>query len=62
MIGIHHCPVCACLIHWQTLGEDFGKMGVNARLLDGFDTGADPQPGRCWIGGDEVEVRTMDNR
>ncbi len=45
MIGIHHCPVCACLTHWQTLGEDFGRMGVNARLLDGFDTGADPLPG-----------------
>lgn len=49
MIGIHHCPVCGCGTHWQTLGEDFGKMGVHARLLDGFDVG-------------EVEVRLMDNR
>ncbi len=37
MIGIHHCPICGCGTHWRTLGEDFGKMGVNARLLDGFD-------------------------
>ena len=36
MIGIHHCPTCGCGTHWQTLGEDFGRMGVNARLLDGF--------------------------
>jgi hypothetical protein len=49
MIGIHHCPTCGCFTHWATLGEDFGKMGVNARLLDGLD----------W---DEVEVRKLDNR
>jgi hypothetical protein len=48
MIGIHHCPVCGCGTHWESLGEDFGKMGVNARLLDGFDESA-------------VEVRKFDN-
>lgn len=48
MIGIHHCPVCGCGTHWQTLNQDFGKMGVNARLLDGFDETA-------------VEVRKLDN-
>ena len=48
MIGIHHCPVCGCGTHWATLGEDFGKMGINARLLDGFDESA-------------VEVRKFDN-
>ena len=48
MIGIHHCPVCGCGTHWATLGEDFGKMGVNARLLDGFDETA-------------IEVRRFDN-
>jgi hypothetical protein len=49
MIGLHHCPVCGCGTHWATLGEDFGKMGVNARLFDGFDP-------------TKVEVRLMDNR
>ena len=48
MIGIHHCPVCGCGTHWQTLGQDFGKMGVNARLLDDFDDTA-------------IEVRKFDN-
>lgn len=48
MIGIHHCPVCGCGTHWRTLGEDFGKMGVHARLLQGFDVTA-------------VEVRLFDN-
>ncbi len=37
MIGIHHCPTCGCGTHWRSLGEDFGKMGINARLLDDFD-------------------------
>ena len=49
MIGLHHCPTCGCTTHWKTLGEDFGKMGVNARLLDGFDE-------------TKVEVRRPDNR
>lgn len=48
MIGIHHCPVYGCGTHWQTLGENFGKMGINARLLDGFDARA-------------IEVRQFDN-
>jgi hypothetical protein len=48
MIGIHHCPICGCGTHWQTLGEDFGKMGINARLLDDFDESA-------------VEIRKFDN-
>jgi hypothetical protein len=48
MIGIHHCPTCGCGTHWETLGQDFGKMGVNARLLDDFDETA-------------VEVRKVDN-
>jgi hypothetical protein len=48
MIGIHHCPICGCGTHWKTLGEDFGKMGVNARLLEGFDPA-------------QVEIRYLDN-
>lgn len=48
MIGIHHCPRCGCPTHWASLGEDFGKMGVSARLLDGFDI-------------DKVEIRYFDN-
>lgn len=58
MIGIHHCPTCGCGTHWRTLGEDFGKMGVNARLLDGFAAAA---PGGARCGGDAVEVRPIDN-
>ena len=62
MIGIHHCPICGCGTHWKTLGdeqshqsgtltgtrEEGGKMGVHARLLDGFDAA-------------KVEVRQLDN-
>ena len=48
MIGIHHCAECGCMTHWATLGEDFGRMGVSARLLDGFNA-------------DEVEIRFFDN-
>ena len=50
LIGIHHCPVCGCGTHWSALAEALAgdldedlrhslenRMGVNARLLDGFD-------------------------
>lgn len=57
-IGIHHCPTCGAGTHWRTLGEDFGKMGVNARLFDGFVADA---PGLARIGDTPVEVRPMDN-
>jgi hypothetical protein len=57
-IGIHHCPTCGCGTHWRTLGEDFGKMGVNARLLDGWEAEA---PGAARCGGVTVEVRAFDN-
>ena len=59
MIGIHHCPTCGTGTHWKTLGEDFGKMGVHARLLDGFEVkGA----ATCSFDGQDVEVRLLSNR
>ena len=57
MIAIQHCPVCACVTGWDSTGESYGKVGVNARLLDGFEV----REGRPMIDGREVEVRLMDN-
>jgi hypothetical protein len=57
MIAIHHCPVCACGTHWVSTGESYGKVGVNARLLDGFAV----DEGRVLIDGQEVELRYPDN-
>ena len=60
MIGIHHCPVCGCGTHWKTLGEDFGRMGVHARMLDGFDAGkAEGTESKCYFDGAPVEVRLL---
>ena len=60
LIGIHHCPTCGCTTHWKTLGEDFGRMGVNARLLDGFEMDG-AASSSCQVAGQRVEVRLMDN-
>lgn len=57
MIALHHCPVCGCGTHWDTTGESHGKVGVNARLLEGFEL----REGRPLIGGEPVEVRLLDN-
>jgi len=57
MIALHHCPVCGCGTHWDSTGESHGRIGVNARLLDGFEV----RDGRPLIEGREVEVRFLDN-
>lgn len=36
MIALHHCPTCGCITHWENLLANPEKMGVNARMLDGF--------------------------
>ena len=58
MLGTHRCRRCGCITHWQTLGEDFGKMGVNACLLDGYREGPD---GTRSLDGEPLEVRFFDN-
>jgi hypothetical protein len=33
-LAFHRCRVCGCVSHWMPVaGRDFGRMGVNARLL-----------------------------
>ena len=61
LLAIHHCPVCGCGTHWRALDEALAgqlpddlrrslerRMGINARMLDGFDPAA-------------VEIRLVDN-
>ena len=57
LIAFRHCPECACSIHWESLGESYGRIGVNARLLDGYSE----REGRSFIGGREIEVRYLNN-
>jgi hypothetical protein len=57
MIALLHCPVCACHTHWESTGESYGRIGVNARLLDGYSEAG----GKSLFDGREIEVRPMDN-
>jgi hypothetical protein len=57
MISLHHCPVCGCHTDWRSTGESYGKVGVNARLLDGFAVTEDGPT----FDGSLVEVRFIDN-
>ena len=57
MIALHHCPVCACVTHWVSTAESYGRVGVNARLLDGFAVTRDGPT----FEGVPIEVRFMDN-
>jgi hypothetical protein len=61
MISLHHCPTCGCSTHWQSLGESFGRMGFNARLLDGFELRDGPGGPVPWFDGRELEVQFRDN-
>lgn len=57
MISLHHCSVCGCFTDWRSTGESYGKVGINARLLDGFAM----RDGRYFLEGGEVEVRYLEN-
>ena len=57
MIALHHCPVCGCFTDWRSTGESYGKVGVNARLLDGYAE----REGRSLFGEREIEIRYLDN-
>lgn len=57
MIALHHCPVCGCGTHWDSTGESYGKVGVNARLLNGFSV----KEGTMLFDGAPLEVRYFDN-
>jgi hypothetical protein len=73
-IRLHFCPVCGCHTHWsanpQALAGELPeevraalaeRMGVNARLLDGFEVRAGAQGAVPFFAGVELEVRFMDN-
>lgn len=57
MVAFHFCPHCACRSHWTSTGESYGRIGVNARLLDGFAVAADGPT----FDGRPLEVRFFDN-
>ena len=57
MISLHHCPTCGCFTDWRSTGESYGKVGINARLLDGYEE----REGKSFIDGREVEVRFLEN-
>jgi hypothetical protein len=57
MISLHHCPICGCHTDWRSTGESYGKVGVNARLLDGFAVTEDGPT----FDGSAIEVRFIDN-
>ena len=57
MIAFHFCATCGCHSHWTSTGESYGRIGVNARLLDGFEV----RDGVPMWDGRAVPVRFMDN-
>lgn len=36
-LALHHCRTCGCITHWLNLMPEGERMGINARLLEGFD-------------------------
>lgn len=61
MISFHRCPVCGCGTHWEPTGESFGRIGINARLLDHFEWRDGPNGPAPYLDGHELEVRFRDN-
>ena len=42
---------------WRSTGESYGKVGVNARLLDGYAE----RDGESLFDGERIEIRYIDN-
>lgn len=38
VIGFHFCGTCGCMVAWRRRVDRIPHTGVNARLLDGFDS------------------------
>ncbi len=57
MISLHHCPLCGYFTDWRSTGESYGKVGVNARLLDGYAE----RDRRSLFDGQPIEIRYLDN-
>jgi hypothetical protein len=57
MIAFHFCPLCGCHSNWTSTGESYGRVGINARLLDGYEE----REGKSLFDEREIEVRFMDN-
>ena len=36
-LEMHHCVVCGCVTHWQSIPAKGDRMGVNFRLADPAD-------------------------
>ena len=36
-LALHHCRTCGCITHWDNLMPEGDRMGINARMLEGFD-------------------------
>lgn len=61
MLDQHHCGVCGCATHWRPRVEGIDRMGVNARLFDGFRIG-ETVGAAPTLDGRPVEVRRLRNR
>ena len=46
-LALHHCRTCGCITHWENLMPEGDRMGINTRMLEGFDPAS-------------VEVRLID--
>jgi hypothetical protein len=70
----HFCAICACHTHWSANPEALAgdlpdgvraalttRMGINARLLEGFELRDGANGAVLFFGGAELEVRFFDN-
>ena len=55
-ITFHHCPKCGCTTHWRSNGRVSGRVGVNARLIDGFHEEGGARTSTYRFGDQQVDV------
>ena len=58
-IAFHHCPKCGCTTHWLPTGTRGGRIGINARLIEGFAEAGGPQTSAYSFSGEPVELKLV---
>ena len=58
-ISFHHCPKCGCTTHWLPTGRGSGRIGVNARLISGFEEEGGASTSTYSFSGTPVELQLL---
>jgi hypothetical protein len=58
-LSFHHCPKCGCTTHWLPAAKRGGRVGINARLIVGFEEEGGASTSAYSFSGKPVDVKLV---